>query len=201
VPEGKTMCSLCSRLRRGALYTYAEQNGFTKIALGHHRDDLLATFFLNLFFHAKLSGMPPKLQSDDGKHTVIRPLAYVKEADIATYAEAKAFPIIPCTLCGSQENLQRKVVKRMLEQWEKDSPGRLETISRALGDVRPSQLSDRTLFDFMALGRRGDAPLPDPDAWAALSPAAADDEAAPVAPKPDALAALRAKAFDPIWNP
>lgn len=201
VPEGKTMCSLCSRLRRGALYTYAEQNGFTKIALGHHRDDLLATFFLNLFFHAKLSGMPPKLQSDDGKHTVIRPLAYVKEADIAAYAEAKAFPIIPCTLCGSQENLQRKVVKRMLEQWERESPGRLETISRALGDVRPSQLSDRTLFDFMALGRRGDAPLPDPEAWAALSPAAADDEPTPAAPKPDALAALRAKAFDPIWNP
>jgi tRNA 2-thiocytidine biosynthesis protein TtcA len=201
VPEGKTMCSLCSRLRRGALYTYAEQNGFTKIALGHHRDDLLATFFLNLFFHAKLSGMPPKLQSDDGKHTVIRPLAYVKEADIAAYAEAKAFPIIPCTLCGSQENLQRKVVKRMLEQWEKDSPGRLETISRALGDVRPSQLSDRTLFDFMALGRRGDAPLPDPEAWMAHSPAAADDELASAAPKPDALAALRAKAFDPIWNP
>ena len=203
VPEGKTMCSLCSRLRRGALYTYAEQNGFTKIALGHHRDDLLATFFLNLFFHAKLSGMPPKLQSDDGKHTVIRPLAYVKEAYIAAYAEAKAFPIIPCTLCGSQENLQRKVVKRMLEQWEKDSPGRLETISRALADVRPSQLSDRALFDFMALGRRGDMPLPDGRAWMAEATVAAtdDDEAMPAAPKPDALAALRAKTFDPIWNP
>ncbi len=208
VPEGKTMCSLCSRLRRGALYTYAEQNGFTKIALGHHRDDLLATFFLNLFFHAKLSGMPPKLQSDDGKHTVIRPLAYVKEADIAAYAEAKGFPIIPCTLCGSQENLQRKVVKRMLEQWEKESPGRLETISRALGDVRPSQLSDRHLFDFMALGRRTDAPLPDLHAWMAGAPVATgdevgegDDEAPSAAAKPDALAALRAKTFDPIWNP
>ncbi|GAB3731919.1 tRNA 2-thiocytidine(32) synthetase TtcA [Silanimonas algicola] len=209
VPEGKTMCSLCSRLRRGALYTYAEQNGFTKIALGHHRDDLLATFFLNLFFHAKLSGMPPKLQSDDGKHTVIRPLAYVKEADIAAYAEAKAFPIIPCTLCGSQENLQRKVVKRMLDQWEKEFPGRLETISRALGDVRPSQLSDRSLFDFMALGRRGDAPLPDLHAWMAGTPAAvagdatddADDDAAAPRPEPDALAAIRAKTFDPIWNP
>ena len=208
VPEGKTMCSLCSRLRRGALYTYAEQNGFTKIALGHHRDDLLATFFLNLFFHAKLSGMPPKLQSDDGKHTVIRPLAYVKEADIAAYAEAKAFPIIPCTLCGSQENLQRKVVKRMLDQWETDAPGRLETISRALGDVRPSQLSDRTLFDFLALGRRNDAPLPDRSAWMAGMPAAAagdpmdeGDEVLPSVPKPDALAALRAKTFDPIWNP
>ncbi|MCE2945019.1 MAG: tRNA 2-thiocytidine(32) synthetase TtcA, partial [Xanthomonadaceae bacterium] len=209
VPEGKTMCSLCSRLRRGALYTYAEQNGFTKIALGHHRDDLLATFFLNLFFHAKLSGMPPKLQSDDGKHTVIRPLAYVKEVDIAAYADAKAFPIIPCTLCGSQENLQRKVVKRMLEQWEKEFPGRLETISRALGDVRPSQLADRTLFDFMALGRRGDAPLPDLHAWMVGTPAAvagddtdeADDAGAASSPKHDALAALRAKAFDPIWNP
>jgi tRNA 2-thiocytidine biosynthesis protein TtcA len=151
VPEGKTMCSLCSRMRRGALYAYAAEQGFTKIALGHHRDDLLATFFLNLFFHAKISGMPPKLKSDDGRHVVIRPLAYVAEADIAAYAESKAFPIIPCTLCGSQENLQRKVVKRMLDEWERESPGRLETISRALGDVRPSQLSDRTLFDFLAL--------------------------------------------------
>ena len=120
IPEGKTMCSLCSRLRRGALYTYAEEHGYTKIALGHHRDDLVNTFFLNLFFHAKLSGMPPKLLSDDGKHVVIRPLAYVREADIEAYAEAKAFPIIPCNLCGSQENLQRKQVKKMLEQWERE---------------------------------------------------------------------------------
>jgi tRNA 2-thiocytidine biosynthesis protein TtcA len=167
VPEGKTMCSLCSRLRRGALYTYAEQEGFTKIALGHHRDDLVATFFLNLFFHAKLSGMPPKLQSDDGKHVVIRPLAYVKEDDIAAYAEAKQFPIIPCNLCGSQENLQRRQVKRMMDAWERESPGRIETISRALGDIRPSQLSDARLFDFLALGARGDAPLPDAHAWLA----------------------------------
>ena len=123
VPEGKTMCSLCSRLRRGALYAYAEEQGFTKIALGHHRDDLVATFFLNLFFHAKLGGMPPKLLSDDGKHVVIRPLAYVREDDIAAYAEAKQFPIIPCNLCGSQENLQRKQVKKMMEAWEKDTPG------------------------------------------------------------------------------
>jgi tRNA 2-thiocytidine biosynthesis protein TtcA len=180
VPEGKTMCSLCSRLRRGALYTWAAENGISKIALGHHRDDLLATFFLNLFFHAKISGMPPKLRSDDGKHTVIRPLAYVKEADIATYAEAKAFPIIPCTLCGSQENLQRKVVKRMLDEWERETPGRLETISRALGDVRPSQLSDRALFDFMAMRPRD---------VAATSPAS------------DPLTTARAAAFDPIWNP
>lgn len=166
VPEGKTMCSLCSRLRRGALYTYAEQEGFTKIALGHHRDDLVATFFLNLFFHAKLSGMPPKLRSDDGKHVVIRPLAYVKEDDIAAYADAKGFPIIPCNLCGSQENLQRKQVKKMMDAWECESPGRIETISRALGDIRPSQLSDPKLFDFLALGARGDA-LPDAHAWLA----------------------------------
>ena len=167
VPEGKTMCSLCSRLRRGALYTYAEEQGFTKIALGHHRDDLVATFFLNLFFHAKLSGMPPKLLSDDGKHVVIRPLAYVREDDIVAYAEARRFPIIPCNLCGSQENLQRKQVKRMLDAWEKESPGRIETIARALGDIRPSQLSDPKLFDFLGLGKRGDSPPPDVHDWLA----------------------------------
>jgi tRNA 2-thiocytidine biosynthesis protein TtcA len=170
VPEGKTMCSLCSRLRRGALYSHAEAEGFTKIALGHHRDDLVATFFLNLFFHAKLSGMPPKLRSDDGKHVVIRPLAYVREADITEYAIARDFPIIPCTLCGSQENLQRKQVARMMAEWEKDTPGRIESIARALGDVRPSQLSDPKLFDFLALGLRGDAPLPDAHAWLAGTP-------------------------------
>ncbi len=170
IPEGKTMCSLCSRLRRGALYTYAEANGFTKIALGHHRDDLVNTFFLNLFFHAKLSGMPPKLQSDDGKHIVIRPLAYVREADIEAYAEAKQFPIIPCNLCGSQENLQRKQVKKMLAQWEKETPGRIETMARALGDIRPSQLSDPKLFDFLGLGKRSDADLPDAHAWLAGAP-------------------------------
>jgi tRNA 2-thiocytidine biosynthesis protein TtcA len=170
VPEGKTMCSLCSRLRRGALYSYAEAEGFTKIALGHHRDDLVATFFLNLFFHAKLSGMPPKLLSDDGKHVVIRPLAYVREDDIAAYAEARQFPIIPCNLCGSQENLQRKQVKRMLDAWERESPGRIETISRALGDIRPSQLSDPKLFDFLSLGARGDVPPPDAHAWLASAP-------------------------------
>ena len=176
VPEGKTMCSLCSRLRRGALYTYAEQEGFTKIALGHHRDDLVATFFLNLFFHAKLSGMPPKLRSDDGKHVVIRPLAYVREDDIAAYAEMKQFPIIPCNLCGSQENLQRKQVKKMLDAWERETPGRIETIARALGDIRPSQLSDPKLFDFLALGRHGDTPLPDAHAWLAGEPAARDQD-------------------------
>ena len=175
VPEGKTMCSLCSRLRRGALYTYAGQNGFTKIALGHHRDDLVNTFFLNLFFHAKLSGMPPKLLSDDGKHVVIRPLAYVREADIEAYAEAKRFPIIPCNLCGSQDNLQRKQVKKMLEQWERESPGRVETMARALGDIRPSQLSDPKLFDFLALGRHGDDALPDAHAWLAGGETQQDD--------------------------
>jgi len=156
VPEGKTMCSLCSRMRRGALYAYAEQNGFTKIALGHHRDDLVATFFLNLFFHAKLASMPPKLLSDNGKHVVIRPLAYVREDDIVAYAEAREFPIIPCNLCGSQENLQRKQVKRMLNAWEAEFPGRIDTIARALGEIRPSQLCDLKLFDFPGLGARGD---------------------------------------------
>ena len=151
VPEGKTLCSLCSRMRRGSLYTWAAENGITKIALGHHRDDLVATFFLNLFFHAKVSGMPPKLLSDDGRHVVIRPLAYAAEADIARYAQLKAFPIIPCNLCGSQENLQRKQVQRMMADWERETPGRVETISRALADIRPSQLADPKLFDFLGL--------------------------------------------------
>lgn len=165
VPEGKTLCSLCSRLRRGALYAHAEAVGFTKIALGHHRDDLVATFFLNLFFHAKLAGMAPKLLSDDGRHVVIRPLAYVREDDIAAYAEAKRFPIIPCNLCGSQENLQRKQVSRMMDAWELETPGRIEQIARALGNVSPSQLSDPALFDFLSLGRRGDGGMADAHAW------------------------------------
>jgi len=151
IPEGKTLCSLCSRLRRGVLYRVAGELGATKIALGHHRDDVLATFFLNLFHAGTLKAMPAKLLSDDGRHVVIRPLAYVAEADLAAYAEAKAFPIIPCTLCGSQENLQRKVVGRMLKQWEKTEPGRIQSILRALTDVRPSQLLDRKLFDFVGL--------------------------------------------------
>ena len=173
IPEGKTMCSLCSRLRRGALYNYAAANGFTRIALGHHRDDLVNTFFLNLFFHAKLASMPPKLLSDDGKHVVIRPLAYVCEADIEAYADLRQFPIIPCNLCGSQENLQRKQVKKMLDAWEAETPGRVETMSRALGNVHASQLSDPHLFDFLSLGKRGDA-LPDAHAWLAGSEATAD---------------------------
>jgi len=153
IPEGRTMCSLCSRLRRGALYRHAAENGFSKIALGHHRDDSVATFFLNLFHHAKLSAMPPKLRSDDGQHVVIRPLAYVSERDIEDYAQARQFPIIPCTLCGSQDNLQRRQVAQMLQQWEDQHPGRIDQIARALGNIHPSQLADPTLFDFMALGR------------------------------------------------
>ncbi len=176
IPEGKTMCSLCSRLRRGALYTWAEEHGYTKIALGHHRDDMVNTFFLNLFFHARLSGMPPKLLSDDGKHVVIRPLAYVRESDIEAYAEARQFPIIPCNLCGSQENLQRKQVKKMLEQWEKDSPGRVETMARALGDIRPSQLADPKLFDFLSLGKHSDTALPDAHAWLSGGETPNDDD-------------------------
>ncbi len=175
IPEGKTMCSLCSRMRRGSLYSWAEANGITKIALGHHRDDMVATFFMNLFHHSRISGMPPKLRSDDGKHVVIRPLAYVRESDIVEYAQARQFPIIPCNLCGSQENLQRKQVGLMMKQWEKEHPGRIEQISRALADIRPSQMADRNLFDFMALGRRDDAPLPDAHAWLAGSSDAAGE--------------------------
>ncbi|HEY3077675.1 MAG TPA: tRNA 2-thiocytidine(32) synthetase TtcA [Burkholderiales bacterium] len=151
IPEGKTMCSLCSRLRRGALYRVATEVGATKIALGHHRDDILATFFLNLFHGGQLKAMPAKLRSDDGKHVVIRPLAYVAEEDLAAYAEQKAFPIIPCTLCGSQDNLQRKLVAEMLREWEKRHAGRIESIVRALTEVRPSHLLDRKLYDFSTL--------------------------------------------------
>jgi tRNA 2-thiocytidine biosynthesis protein TtcA len=151
LPEGRTMCSLCSRLRRGVLYRVAGELGATKIALGHHRDDILATFFLNLFFSGKLKAMPPKLKSDDGTHIVIRPLAYVAEDDLAAYATEKGFPIIPCDLCGSQEHLQRRQVSELLRQWEKQHPGRVESIQRALSDVRPSHLLDRKLFDFSDL--------------------------------------------------
>ena len=151
IPIGKTMCSLCSRLRRGVLYRVAGELGATKIALGHHRDDVLATFFLNLFNGGKLKAMPAKLVSDDGRHTVIRPLVYVAEEDLLEYSKVKDFPIIPCTLCGSQENLQRKVVGRMLKEWEKEHPGRIESIMRALTDVVPSHLLDRKLFDFAGL--------------------------------------------------
>jgi tRNA 2-thiocytidine biosynthesis protein TtcA len=155
IPEGKTMCSLCSRLRRGVLYRLAGELGATRIALGHHRDDILETFFLNLFFGGKLKAMPPKLGSDDGKHVVIRPLAYVKEKDLARYAEVRAFPIIPCDLCGSQDHLQRKQVKQMLRQWEREFPGRVETIFNSLQRVAPSHLLDRKLFDFPAVAAGG----------------------------------------------
>ncbi|MGH8516301.1 MAG: tRNA 2-thiocytidine(32) synthetase TtcA [Panacagrimonas sp.] len=160
IPEGKTMCSLCSRLRRGALYTFAHGQGFTKIALGHHRDDILATFFLNLFFGGRMAAMPPKLLSDDGRNIVIRPLAYCREDDLAAYAGQKAFPIIPCNLCGSQENLQRKQVRKMMDAWEREHPGRSEIIFKALTNVAPSQLADATLFDFASLGGAS-GPTPD----------------------------------------
>jgi tRNA 2-thiocytidine biosynthesis protein TtcA len=161
IPEGRTMCSLCSRMRRGALYRHAAEHGFTKIALGHHRDDIVATFFLNMFFHACLAAMPPKLLSDDGRHVVIRPLAYVAEADIAAWAALREFPIIPCTLCGSQENLQRKTVQAMMADWERQHPGRLESIARAIGNVRPAELADRALFHFAGLRAAAVAGAPD----------------------------------------
>jgi tRNA 2-thiocytidine biosynthesis protein TtcA len=156
IPEGKTMCGLCSRLRRGVLYRVAGELGATKIALGHHRDDILETFFLNLFHGGKLKAMPPKLVSDDGKHVVIRPLAYVEEADLEAYAELRAFPIIPCDLCGSQDQLQRKQAKEMLREWERKHPGRLETIFGALTNVAPSHLLDRSLFDFANIEATGE---------------------------------------------
>src|SRR6476659_9562192 len=155
VPEGETMCSLCSRLRRGVLYRVAGEVGATKIALGHHRDDVLATFFLNLFHGGKLKTMPPKLVSDDGRHVVIRPLAYVRERDLARYAEASKFPLIPCTLCGSQENLQRKQVSALLREWEKRFPGRIESIFNAMGNVVPTHLLDRSLNDFASVRATG----------------------------------------------
>lgn len=157
IPEGKTMCSLCSRLRRGILYRVASELGVTKIALGHHRDDILGTFFLNMFFGGKLKAMPPKLVSDDGKHVVIRPLAYAREADLARYAQAKQFPIIPCNLCGSQENLQRQQVKKMLTAWERQFPGRVQNTFNALTRVVPSHLMDGALFNFKALAASGQA--------------------------------------------
>ena len=162
IPEGKTTCSLCSRLRRGILYRVASELGATKIALGHHRDDILATFFLNLFYGAKLKAMPPKLVSDDGQHTVIRPLAYVTEEDLIAYAAQKKFPIIPCTLCGSQKNLKRKEVGQMIKAWQKTNPQRGWNTFNALANVAPSHLMDTTLFDFANLKPNG-AANPDGD--------------------------------------
>jgi tRNA 2-thiocytidine biosynthesis protein TtcA len=159
IPEGKTMCSLCSRLRRGILYRVASELGATKIALGHHRDDILGTFFLNLFYGGRMKAMPPKLMSDDGKHIVIRPLAYVPEKDLIAYAKLKEFPIIPCNLCGSQENLKRQEVSRMIADWDKNFPGRSWNVFGALSRVVPTHLMDTQLFDFSALQASG---IPDP---------------------------------------
>lgn len=161
IPAGKTTCGLCSRLRRGVLYTFAAEHGMTKIALGHHRDDLLETLFLNLFHGGKLKAMPPKLRSDDGRHLVIRPLIYCREHDLAAYAEIRRFPIIPCNLCGSQDNLQRQAIKQMLQQWERQYPGRIENIFAALQNVAPSHLADQNLFDFAGLGAHNGGQAPD----------------------------------------
>ena len=157
IPEGKTTCGLCSRMRRGALYAYAEDNGFNKIALGHHRDDIIETFFLNMFYGGQLKAMPAKLKSDNAKHIVIRPLAYSREKDIAEFAGLKGYPIIPCNLCGSQENLQRVQMKNMLTQWDKGFPGRVETIFNSMKNIKPSQLLDRQLFDFETLSQTTEA--------------------------------------------
>jgi len=164
IPEGKTMCGLCSRLRRGALYRYAAENGITKIALGHHRDDIVETLFLNMFFGGRLKAMPPKLLSADRRHIVIRPLCYVPERLIARYAAARSFPIIPCTLCGSQTNMQRGAVKVMLREWEQKFPGRIDAIFSSICNVSGSQLMDHKLFDFSGLeGRRVIAPMLESD--------------------------------------
>ena len=164
------MCGLCSRLRRGALYRYAAENGITRIALGHHRDDIVETLFLNMFFAGKLKTMPPKLKSEDGRHIVIRPLAYVAERDIERYARGRAFPIIPCNLCGSQEHLQRAAVKKMLADWEREYPGRTEAIFSALRNVQTSHLADPSAFDFAALDSRRTAEGAGVDTVEASSP-------------------------------
>ena len=176
VPEGQTMCSLCSRLRRGILYRVAGELGATKIALGHHRDDIVVTMLMNMFFGGRLKGMPPKLVSDDGKHVVIRPLAYVAEADLARWAGQRGFPIIPCTLCGSQSDLQRAQIKAMLHDWERRWPGRIDTMLGAMGRVVPSHLMDRNLYPFAALQSdgcadpAGDKAFDDDDGCAAPQP-------------------------------
>ncbi|HEY2339007.1 MAG TPA: tRNA 2-thiocytidine(32) synthetase TtcA [Steroidobacteraceae bacterium] len=154
IPQGRTLCGLCSRLRRGALYRFASENGISKIALGHHRDDIVETLFLNLFFGGRLKAMAPKLLSDDGRHIIIRPLAYVAERDIARYARGRGFPLIPCRLCGSQENMQRVAVKKMLAEWEREFPGRTESIASALRHVETAHLADPSLFDFAGLEAR-----------------------------------------------
>lgn len=184
IPEGKTTCSLCSRLRRGILYRVATELGATKIALGHHRDDILGTFFLNLFYGAKLKAMPPKLVSDDGRHTVIRPLAYVPESDLITYSALKQFPIIPCNLCGAQENLKRREVGRMIQEWDRKHPGRSWRIFNALSTVAPSHLMDRNLFDFAGLKPTGIADAEGDTAFDPVDPVAA------AGPDPDTTATV-----------
>ena len=163
IPEGRTTCGLCSRLRRGALYHFASEQGATRIALGHHRDDIIETLFLNLFNGGRIKAMPPKLLSDDGQHVVIRPLAYCSEEDISRYARSRNFPIIPCDLCGTQPNLQRQQIKSMLADWKKSHPGRIENIFRAISHVSPSQLADHELFDFINLGKASPEPAASPD--------------------------------------
>lgn len=186
IPEGKTMCSLCSRLRRGILYRVADELGATKIALGHHRDDMLQTFFMNMFFNSRLKAMPPKLVSDDGRHIVIRPLAYVAETDLERWAARRAFPIIPCSLCGSQDNLQRVQMKRMLREWEREHPGRLDNMFTALGNVVPSHLLDRKLYPFATLETTG---IPDKTGDKAFDDD--DDEACAPAAAPTSRVAVR----------
>jgi tRNA 2-thiocytidine biosynthesis protein TtcA len=184
IPSGKTMCGLCSRLRRGALYRYAAENGITKIALGHHRDDMVETLFLNMFFGGRLKAMPPKLLSEDKRHIVIRPLAYVPERAIARYAAAREFPIIPCTLCGSQTNMQRLVVKKMLQEWDVQYPGRVESIFSSICNAATSQLADPAAFDFAGLERqRVQQPRLEPK----FSSSAAGPESADSAASPEAL--------------
>ena len=186
IPEGKTMCSLCSRLRRGILYRVADELGATKIALGHHRDDMLQTFFMNMFFNSQLKAMPPKLVNDDGRHIVIRPLAYVAETDLERWAARRRFPIIPCSLCGSQDNLQRVQMKRMLREWEREHPGRLDNMFTALGKVVPSHLLDRKLYPFTTLETTGvpdtggDKAFDDDDDDEACAQVAAAPQRAPV---------------------
>ncbi len=187
IPEGKTTCSLCSRLRRGILYRVASELGATRIALGHHRDDILETLFLNMFFGGKMKAMSPKLQSDDGKHIVIRPLAYCNERDLAAWAEIRRFPIIPCNLCGSQEQAQRRQVKAMLQDWEKRFPGRIDTLFRSLAHVVPSHLMDRQLFDFTGLAASG---FPDPGGDRACDEGI-EDAAPPAAWAPIAVQPVR----------
>ena len=201
IPEGKTTCSLCSRLRRGVLYRVATELGATKIALGHHRDDILGTFFLNLFYGGRMKAMAPKLMSDDGRHIVIRPLAYIAEADLARYAAAKRFPIIACNLCGSQENLKRKEIGRMIDEWQRRHPGRVHNVFHALARVTPSHLLDRSLFDFAGLqptgvaNPEGDCAFDEPPLEAGLDASAHPVVDAPApGPKSEPVAAVRSRA-------